>query len=248
MGELDNLFGKPKFIDGIGDIHPIKMSQWSEFSLFSQVISLRREQFYDAPKDMKLLDCLFAEIAKNDRRILPSLIWMFANTLKTENITHGFNEDKQEFVFVVGAEGEINRDNYDIFRATVMEQNLLLEPKVYPNKITQEWAEKALAFKAKSNKGITMTMEDKITTLASYERKDPEIYLDYTIYKFEAMFQRMCHMKDFDSQSILLANPYAAEAVSKSLGHYAQSINLRKSPYDEVFEKESKNSLTNSLK
>lgn len=246
MDDLRNLFGEPKFVEGIGDVYPIQLSDWTIFNFYSPVIQLRLEQFENRTDDMTLFDCLIRE-GKKDQRILIMLKEALHMILKVEDIAFGESDGQHRFVY--GEEYEINRENYDEFRKVVMEQNLMIEPKIYKNKLMQKWAEMAL--KARSSKGIEMTFEDKITTLAAWDGNKPTFYKDYTYYQFEAMFQRMCQFKNFDSQSIMMANPYAAESVSKSMEHFAQSINLRKDPYDDVFVKEDNSKLgriKNSLK
>ncbi|MEM4995016.1 hypothetical protein WKH56_20840 [Priestia sp. SB1] len=246
MDELNNIFGKPTFINGIGNVYPIMLTDWTKFSFCSPTFLFRLEHFNNRADNMTLFDCLMRE-CENDERFYLKFRTAIHMVLRTDDITVG--QVDGEYRFVYGEEYEINRDNYDELRKVVMEQNLMIEPKIYKNKLMQKWAEMAL--KARSSKGIEMTFEDKITTLACWDGKKPTYYKDYTYYQFEAMFQRMCQFKNFDSQSIMMANPYAAESVSKSMEHFAQSINLRKDPYDDVFVKEDNSKLgriKNSLK
>ena len=133
--------------------------------------------------------------------------------------------------------GELNRDNYDKFRSVVMEQNLLIEPKVYKNPTVAAWAEKAA--KAKSKDGISVTLEDKITTIATMDGRDFKDYDDYTYYQLEAKFERISKIEESRSQSIMFANPYADFSKMK-LVHFAESINLRKDPYKDLFKDSSK--------
>jgi len=124
--------------------------------------------------------------------------------------------------------------NYDIVRQTIMKQNLMFEPKIYKNKLVQEWANKVLESRAKNSANITF--EDFITTVKNFDGLTYDQIMEQSIYQLYADFYRIGKMKEFD-KSCLFAT-VSTEPIS--IQHFAQSLEMWKSPYDDLFVDSSK--------
>jgi len=233
MSKLTNIFGKSQYVEGIGEIYPIKVSEWEEFSEYCTILQLKKEHFTKGkPTEMKHLEVLFTQ---NEIMIIHAL----KQTLKMAlHIEHDMfdpfaNGETGRLGFAI-TEGEkfkiIDQDNFDEIRRIILNQNLLIEPRVFKNKYIEESYEAWL--KTQSGKGVEITFEAKLTTVAAWEGKRPKDYLDYTYYELEAIFQRINKFFEFTSQSMMLANPYADPSSMKMI-HFAESINLYRDPSEE---------------
>ncbi|WP_425203604.1 hypothetical protein [Priestia megaterium] len=237
MSHLKNLRGKPTFIEGIGNVYPIKIRDWEKFDNLKELISVKKEHFFIEDEAIKNFDLIMAH-AISDIEVRYKVEELLKLTLRCEMLNL-VKDDLGYYGYIVANEetGEITRDNYDKFRSVVMEQNLLIEPKVFKHPAVAKQAEKAMKERAKG--GITITLEDKITTVATMDGRDFEDYEDYTYYQLEAKFERISKIEESRSQSIMFANPYADFSKMK-LVHFAESINLRKDPYKDLFKDSSK--------
>ncbi|MFK7678823.1 hypothetical protein ACI3ER_12335 [Bacillus sp. Wb] len=232
MSHLKNLRGEPTFIEGIGNVYPIKIRDWEKFESMKEMIVIRKEHFYIKDEAIENFDIIMANV-ENNYQVKDKFESLLSLLLKCD-LLEKTRDDKGYSSYLIGNDetGEITRDNYDKFRSVVMEQNLLIEPKVYKNAVFAQWAEKSA--KANSNGAISITMESKISTVAAMEGRDFEDYDNYTYYQFEDRFNRICKIEESRSQSIMFANPYADFSKMK-LVHFAESINLRKDPYKDLF-------------
>ena len=60
----------------------------------------------------------------------------------------------------------------------------------------------------------------------------------YTIYQLKYDFNRICKIKDYESQSMMFANPYADLSKLK-MEHFAENIDMYENPYDGLFKERS---------
>ncbi|TPF17933.1 hypothetical protein [Priestia megaterium] len=238
MSSLKNIRGEPTFVEGIGNIYPIKIRDWEKFDSSKELISVKKEHFQIEDEKFTNFDVILLSASQN-HGVLDKFKEVLKLTLKCELIE--LQEHNGRCYFLIGNEetGRIDSDNYDVFRSTVMEQNLLIEPKVYKNPTVAAWAEKVM--KKRAEGGISVTLEDKITTVATMDGRDFQDYDDYTYYQLEAKFERISKIEESRSQSMMFANPYADFSKMK-LVHFAESINLRKDPYKDLFKDSSKQS------
>ncbi|WP_182004722.1 hypothetical protein [Priestia aryabhattai] len=237
MSHLKNLRGEPTFIEGIGNVYPIKIRDWEKFDNLKELVSVKKEHFFIEDEAIKNFDLIMAN-ALNDVQVRDKVEELLKLTLQCEMLNL-VKDDLGYYGYLINNDetGEITRDNYDKFRSVVMEQNLLIEPKVYKNPEVAKWAEKVA--KTKSKGGINITIAEKIEVVAVMDGRDFEDYDDYTYYQLEAKFERISKIEESRSQSIMFANPYADFSKMK-LVHFAESINLRKDPYKDLFKDSSK--------
>lgn len=246
---LSHIFQKPQLVGNAGDIYPVLMKDYEEFITKSNIILYNYEHFdvdyisnfFDIPKDdIKLLDLIAIMFyqEKMYEQIIKNLEDVFSIVLR-KKINSYFNEG---VLYFYSDEGNIiNRDNYDEIRKIIMEQNLLFEPKVFKNKHTQEWAE--LVLKQREKNSVKMTIEDMITTVAVFSGKHYWDLENYSYYQLKAEFNRISKIKEYETMSIALANPYASNIEIK---HFAEDTEILKNPYDDIFVNKNKLSNLNS--
>ncbi|WP_025912081.1 hypothetical protein [Priestia flexa] len=229
MSKLDSILGKPRMIENVGLIYPVKIRDWEAFEEYGSIFQFKKEHFTKEQNDDTLLETIFKQ---GDSMLLLILVKALSIVLKIdEGLISPFANDGNVGFVLGGANTDycIDQHNFDEVKQVILEQNLLIEPRVFKNKMFEEVANKWLEMQTKD--GISLTLEDKLSTVAVWYGKRPSDFLDYTYYEFEAIFQRICQFQSFSSQSIMFANPYM-DASNMKLIHFAESINLRKDPYE----------------
>lgn len=230
---LNHIFGKPKYVENVGNIYPVRMRDWGKFEENVRPLLLTKQNF-QIEEDIPLLD-LIVSLGFQEYTVINNLENIFKIVLRTENVAFVF--DEYRYAFVINQESIIHSKNYDEVRKIIMEQNLLFEPKVYKSKMMQEWAEKALEARRKNAPNITL--EEKISTIAAFNGKHYWDLEEYTIYQIESEFARICAFKNYDTSSHLFARDYVNPADIK-LDHFAEKIDLFKNPYDDLFKTKDK--------
>jgi hypothetical protein len=228
MDNLNYIFGRPKCIDGIGDIHPIKLKDYDEFIDCSMVLYYSKNNFPEEFQEDRLLDLL---VGLNDEKIIEDLEKVLTMTIKQVvqfNVVNG-----NDYGFVIDETHYINRDNYDIIRQVIMQQNLMFEQKVYKDKLVQEWANKVIQARAKSS--IKMEFEDMVSTVSVFTGKHYWDLAEYTIYQLKSDFNRISKFKDYDA-SVL----FRTVSNDVKISHFAEDIDLFKNPYDDLFKSKDK--------
>jgi hypothetical protein len=228
---LANIFQKPIKLEGVGFVHPVKLKDWDEFESNLSPIMLTKNHF-GITDEYSLLDILV--LGLNDENLIKSLCNIFDIVLQSDSFTIAVSEDN--YFFFNENEQVINSSNYDELRKIILHQNILFEPKIYKNPAMQKWAEKVL--KARSKNAPNVTLEDKLSTVSVYTGKHYWDLEEYTIYQLQYDFTRICKIKDYDSQSIMFANPYADMSKVK-MEHFAENIDMYENPYDGVFKEKS---------
>jgi hypothetical protein len=230
---LDYILKKPKFIEGVGTIHPIKIKDWDEFESHVEVLLYSKSHFTNAD-DYHLLDLLILELGMNNDRILDSLEKIFAMCLQVDSIE--ITHDTKSYYFPTGESTFINSHNFDVVRETIMRQNILFEPKVYKNPAMQKWAKKVLDTRSKNSPNVTL--EDMLSTVSVVAGKHYWDLENYTIYQLKYDFQRICHIKEYEMKSALMSNPNIDSSKMK-IEHFAENINMFVNPWDGIFKEKS---------
>lgn len=230
---LNHIFGKPTYIDSVGNIYPVRMKDWDKFEENVRPLLLTKKHF-QIEENIPLLD-LIVSLGFQEYTVINNLESIFKIVLRTENVVFVF--DEQRYAFIINEKSVIHNRNYDEVRKVIMEQNLLFEPKVYKSKMMQEWAEKVLEARKKNAPNITL--EEKINTIAAFNGKHYWDLEEYTIYQIEAEFARISAIKHYDTTSHLFARDYVNPADIK-LDHFAEKIDLFKNPYDDLFKSKDK--------
>lgn len=96
-------------------------------------------------------------------------------------------------VFKIGDNDEdlITRDNYEEIRAMIMEQNLIFEPIIAPNKKSQDIIDKAIERKRSSGSNVETNLESMIILVS----KSRPITEDYTYYQLQADYEMVLRLE-----------------------------------------------------
>lgn len=244
MSVVGDIFNHSIFIDAIGEIHPITMKHYDTFMNGANIITIPFSYFdvkEEYKSETKLLDLIYIYSLQSEgeerKKLYEQMTSIFSTVLK-KDIEYVVDDDNGRFYFLSKNEDNeidtiITRDNYDEIRSVIMKQNLLFEPKVFENKIKQEWAELVLANRAKNS--VDMDIEDMITTVASFSGKHYWDLENYTIYQIKAEFARISKFKGFDTNLAMIGN---TDKISNL--HYAEKTDIHVNPYDTVFVNNSK--------
>lgn len=232
---IKDILGLPEHVDKIGNIYPVRIKDYDEFMENCDVLLYNKDHF-DGVGELKLFDILMVVLGENFKQKMINLIKI---CLKQDNVKFVALKNFSGFIF--GDTNYIDADNFEEFKKIVLRQNLLFEPKVYKNKLVQEWAEKAL--RAKMKDSINITIDDKITTVVSFTGISYETIAEMTIFQLEATFNRICKFMDY----ITSVHVLCAGTTDIKLSHFAEFVDLYKNPYDSLFVSDEKLNKINKI-
>ena len=131
-------------------------------------------------------------------------------------------------VFKIGDNDEdlITRDNYEEIRAMIMEQNLIFEPIIAPNKKSQDIIDKAIERKRSSGSNVETNLESMIILVS----KSRPITEDYTYYQLQADYEMVLRLEQ--SRAIPTYRAVGADIDPIELG---AMLSIHEDPYS--FEK-----------
>lgn len=236
---LQNIFAKPQFVEGVGNIYPIQLKDWDEFEQYSGLLIFDKK---DIPEHSTLLDELLLKYPQQEIVVLLGLMAIFKMILQVEKLE--LIEVNSSFAFKIDEERTILPSQYQEIRDIIVRQNVILLPKIYKSKMMQEWAEKAL--QARQKNAPKMTLEDMISTVSMAKGVHYWDLEKYTMYQLKTDFERYDKMMDFETSSLVFANPYADLSKVK-LPYFAESFDLYKSPYDGLFKDKSKLNISKAI-
>lgn len=227
MDGLKYIFAQPDYINGIGNIYPVKLKDYDKFRECSRFLYISKNHFGNI--DCPLLVLLFMS-AKQLGISIDDLIKNLSELFSL--VTHTdvkFISNTEVEGFILNYTNIIYIHNYDELRNIIMKQNLMFEQKIYKNKLIQEWAEKVI--KSKQHNSANITIEDLVTTVKVYEGISYKEIMNYTIYQLYADFYRISKLEKFQQDSLF------ATVSSKSIDitHFAEKINMFYNPYDDLF-------------
>lgn len=238
MGSLSYIFSQPEFIDGVGEIYPIKIKDYDKFSECSDLLYLSKNHY--ETNDLPLLVLLFMSVSAlklTEEELIKKLIILFSSVTKKDV---EFISSENYEGFIVDSKYIISSHNYDIVREVVMKQNLIFEQKIYKNKIIQEWANKVIQSKMKSS--VKITLEDIITTVKNFDGLTYEQVMEQTIYQTYADFYRIRKFKDNERDVI-----FRSVSDKWNIQDFAEQIDMFHNPYDDLFVNSSKLNNINSI-
>jgi hypothetical protein len=220
------IFAKPDYIEGIGNIHPIKLKDHDEFLECSSFLYFSKNHFAEDYRELPLLQLILFGLGKEIvEQLIVTMGKMFALTLcKKVNF---FMIDKDTYGFVSEDQScMINADNYEELRQLTMRQNLMFEQKVYKDKIVQNMMNKVFEQRAKNS--IKMEFEDMISTVSVFTGKHYWDLSEYTIYQLKSDFDRISKFKKYDTG--IAVSCVSSEPVN--VEYFAERVDLFKNPYD----------------
>lgn len=236
---LNYILGRPESIQDVGNVYPIKIKDYDEFTNCNSVLYYTKNHFH-LEDDQELLD----QYKTLDMIILgaegrESIIKDFEKIFSlATNKDVSFTINENNYAFIGDEDCIIHRDNYDQIRNLIMKQNLLFEQKVFKNELVREWAESVL--KARSKNSMDISMEDKINTVHIFTGISYNDIANQTIYQLEEDFARISKLIGYETSISLKC----AGAEKVKVEYFAESIDMFKNPYDDIF-KNSNSKLSN---
>lgn len=207
----DLLFNKPCEVYGLGKIYPILVKDYKKFQKYVRYLMLS-EKHLNLSEDVKLLDGIIimmsGAMCKNpsDSKELNSKALITLNELSEllSIITKkkvSFTENRLGYSFKDSTgEVNINSDNFDTLRQIVLKMCLIKEPKVFKDKLTQKWYEKALI--AKRKKSPEITMEDIIITISQDMKMSFNEIAELNIFQLYSYYYRINHVENYKAITI----------------------------------------------
>jgi hypothetical protein len=146
-------------------------------------------------------------------------------------------------VFKIGDDEEnlITRYNYEEIREVIMEQNLIFDPIVAPNKKSQEAIDKAIERKKSMGGGVEINMESMIILVS----KSRPITEDYTYYQLQADYEMVLRLEQ--SRAIPTYRAVGADIDPIELGAI---LSIHENPYsfEKMFKKNDRSKDSDNLK
>jgi putative component of toxin-antitoxin plasmid stabilization module len=237
---LDYYLGKPDYLDCIGYVYPIKIENYEKFQDCCRLLYISRHNYPEC--DYPLLDLVLASaksINMKEVEVIEKLQQLFILALRKE-VKFKYSDDY--YLFMTEDGHAVNKYNYDCIRKTIMQQNLMFEPKVYKNKLVQEWAEKVMEARAKN--GVQTSIEDMCSTVVVFKGIHPYEIGQYSIYQLFADYYRIRYLKGFD----VSVSAKCAGSEKTVIEDFAKEIDLLKNPYDDLFvEKDKLKNINNAI-
>ncbi len=230
MESVKYILGQPEFIDDVGYIYPVKVKDYDKFMSCVNALLISKDNFIIEDKNKYLLLDLII-FSLRDENIIKNMEKLFSLVLQKE-VSFIFMENK--YGFVIEENKIIDRNNYEQVKKIIMKQNLLFEPKIFKDKLVQQWAEKVL--EARRRNSIKCDIEDMISTVSVVTGKSYEQIAEQTLYQLYADFKRIMKLKDYDTSISFKC----AGAEKVSINHFAETINMFENPYDSLFVKKDK--------
>ncbi|MBX0320195.1 hypothetical protein [Shouchella clausii] len=243
MSSLRNIFGKPTFVQGAGDIYPITLKHYDEFMDLAHIIMLKKSQFpfkesdlapyIDNPSALTTLDyiALNAVFEQSDELLvgLKRIFELVTRDRVDFKLSDTFNQFSVAYFIGEANSNIIHSKNYEKVRKTILEQNLISEPKEYANPLVAEWAAKAAEAKAANSK-INIDIESMISSLQIAMGQEAIFFENFTIYQLYSAFARLGKFKEFDTELHLIGH-------SDKIGqvHFAEVTELMSDPSKEAF-------------
>lgn len=146
-------------------------------------------------------------------------------------------------VFKIGDNDEdlITRDNYEEIRAMIMEQNLIFEPIIAPNKKSQDIIDKAIERKRSSGSNVETNIESMIILVS----KSRPVTEDYTYYQLQADYEMVLRLEQ--SRAIPTYRAVGADIDPIELGAI---LSIHEDPYsfEKMFRKNDRSKDADMLK
>lgn len=185
----------PDEVDGLKGIYAISILDWEEFKELAQRFLLYSYDFlkYRAKitADVKMFDFIIAMILqaeKEEDRVKGIEDFQRLISLTThQEAKLLFNPASSEWVFKIGESGELNKHNFDDYKAVVLRQNLLFEPLTAPNEIAQKVIDDAIA--RMSKKGGEVSLEAMIAVVSVVRCLSPDQFKNYSYYQLRADYE-----------------------------------------------------------
>lgn len=199
---LKDYLGQCEDVGGI-KVYPVRVLDWEEFNKYSSQFLLYGYDFLEfrikASSETKLFD-LMTSIITNDIltdtnkkfKKLKDFEKMFSIILRTECVMVVEKSDGQWWLSFNDGNGRIDRNNYDEIREVVLRQNLIYEPLIVEDELSQEIIDDGI--KAMSKGGAKTDLESMIAYVCNLKGINASEMSDYSYYRLRCdveMWQRI---------------------------------------------------------
>lgn len=205
------LFDEPCDVKDLGRIYPVRIKDYKKFQKYTQYLAFSAAHL-EIKEDYKLLDTIINTIILSkcgdtkDSNKLEN--YMMEILLEMCDLISIITRDKISFEIIGGSytfsnnSGSIfiNGYNFNNFRNIVMKQNLLKEPKVFEDKLTQKWYEKAL--KAKQKNAPKIEFEDVVITVSQDMKMKLSEIKEMNIFQLYYYYYRINHVENYRAVTI----------------------------------------------
>ena len=300
----DNYFMRPTYIQGIGNIYPIKYREYTKFKQLADtfivddltnITNKGRIQFQEKQKQglisraekykPKHYDCLYdwlIETTNNINEARKSLVnqKLYLSKIDKQDLIN-YKQDtefrevidyltndnldlptngvydlfkmllKNDVILANGVfnildenknkVGEINRNNFELFRTVVMQNNLLYKPVIGYDLNSNKMIQQALKTKNKNNGSFSIETMLAVVSITRH-LSDAELQ-DYTYYRLTYDFKVISKMH-FNNLSFICS---ALGGETDGIFHLSEEIKLIDNPYDGLFNKPTTGGIDNML-
>lgn len=238
------LLNEPCEIEGLGKIYPISVKEYQKFQKYIKYLMFSKNRI-ESLKNISLLDGVIIMMAgascKNPQDIIElysqivvinkELCELFSMLTHKEVFVR--KNKKNQYLFEdIDGDVFINGDNFEALRQAVAKMCLIKEPKVFKDKITQKWYEKALI--AKRAKSPEITLEDIIIAVSQDMKMSFEEIGNLNIFQLYSYYYRINHVENY--KAITLFRTCSASKLP--------DINYSDGTLSSLYKEESLNDLT----
>lgn len=197
------LANEPCVIDDKCIIYPLTIKEYSQFIKYSIYLQFSRERL-KLNKDMNLLSTTIllliqamsesgeGDIIKNIDKVVNDFEKLFSLVTKKE-----VKCVRVGSMFKFQGDGVVIDDsNYEDVRKVIMTTNLMKEPKVFDDPLTQKWYNKALL--AKQKKQPKLELEDIIITVIQDMKYSFEYVYGLNIVALYSLYSKIVQRDNYD--------------------------------------------------
>lgn len=205
------LFNEPCEVEDLGAIYPISVGDYKKLQKYIQYL-IFSEKHLNLTKEAKLLNGIIVMIAGSKCKDANNLIELNEKIfIVLEEIAQLFSLlTKKNIIYIADKDGYIFKDNeetvninncnFDILRKIVLKMCLIKEPKIFKDKITQKWYEKALI--AKRSKSPDIQFEDILITVSQDMKMSYEEIKNLNIFQLYSYYYRINHVENYKAITI----------------------------------------------
>ena len=205
------LFNEPCDIDDLGVIYPISVGDYKKLQNYIQYL-IFSEKHLNLTKEAKLLNGIIVMMAGSKCKDANNLIELNEKIfIVLEEIAQLFSLlTKKNIIYIADKDGYIFKDNeetvninncnFDILRKIVLKMCLIKEPKIFKDKITQKWYEKALIAKRSTSPDIQF--EDILITVSQDMKMSYEEIKNLNIFQLYSYYYRINHVENYKAITI----------------------------------------------
>lgn len=229
---LNNCFGLPTLVHGV-EVHPIKIIEWKEFEVLASKFLLYGEKFLKykikAPKEVKVFDFIISIISNEVLKSKDGCCQMILDFERLfelvlhKDVTLFFNNKTKEWVLLFDG-GEVNRRNYDDFRKAIMEMNLVHEPLIAPNELSQKLLDDAI--KDMNKGGDKADLEAMIVYVCTYMGIEQKVFEQMTYYQLRSHYEMAQRIQISDAIHL-----YRAQGAKVDTINMAKQLSIHENPF-----------------